>query len=71
MVIIPIIILVSLGPYNVGAALIGSGMSLGLMSLIFTRYSMDFNGLLIALIPVLILLGVLYYMSKGSGEDVL
>lgn len=62
-------VLVSLGPYNVGAALIGAGASLGMMQVVFMMwFTNSFSALLVILIPVLIFLGVIYFMTKGEGE---
>jgi hypothetical protein len=69
-VILPIIILVSFGPYNVGAAIIGSGLSLGFMEGLFGMWFTDaFNPLLAILVPVLVVIGIIYAMTKGDGES--
>lgn len=65
-----VIVLVGLGPVNVAAALIGSGASLGLMALIFNKwFTNTFPAALITVSVVLIVLGVIYFWSKGQGGD--
>ena len=68
-VILAMIVLVSLGPFNVGASIIGAGISLGFMQVIFEIwFTNSFNALLALLVPVLVFIGILYFMTKGSGE---
>lgn len=67
-IILAIVILASLSPFNVGVAVIGSGMGLGFTQAIFLIYFTNtFNVLLVTLIPVLIFIGIIYLLSKGEG----
>jgi len=68
-VALAITILVSLGPFNVAMGLIGAGLSLGFMNVLFGIYFTNtFEPLLVLLIPVCIFLGIIYWLTKGTGE---
>jgi len=68
-IILPLVILVSLGPFNTGVALLGCGMSIGITQGFFAMYGMGFNVLLASLCPLIIVIGVLYIWTKGQGVD--
>jgi len=69
-IILPLIILVSFGPYNTTIGIVGSGLSLLFIQAIYARWFINsFNPLLAALGPFVIAVGVLYGMTKGRGEE--
>lgn len=69
-VILAFICLVSFGVYNSGFGLIAAAMSLGLTQGIYGLWATNaLNPLLIALIPFLIVLGIILMMSKGNPGD--
>jgi len=63
------LVLASLSPFNVGLGLISSGITLGLTQALLMTYvdPLNINPLLWVLVFVLILLGILYFMTKGEG----
>ena len=64
-------VLVMLGPYHVGVALIGSGLMTGFVNGFFSIYLLDeFPVLLVTLCPVFVVLGIMYMFSK-QGRDYL
>jgi len=67
-VIPALIILVSLGPFNTGAGILGSALTLGAMSLVFSIWLTNpFPTLLLAAIGFIIAIGVLYMWAKEAG----
>jgi len=69
-VFIAIGILVLLGPYDTGVAIIGAGLGLALTNGIFSMwFTEDVEPALLALIPILIIIGILYLWTKGRGSD--
>jgi hypothetical protein len=68
--IIPaILVLVLLGPFNTGVAIIGSGLALGLSNAVFAMWFTNaFPLLLVTAMPIIIVVGVLYIMSKQGGD---
>jgi len=66
-----LLVLVLLGPFHVGVALIGCGLMNGFVSGLFSLYLTDeFPVLLVTLCPILVVMGIIYILSKG-GRDYL
>jgi hypothetical protein len=64
-------VLLLLGPFYVGASLIGCGLMMGFVNGLFSMYlTNEFPVLLVTLCPIFIILGVLYIMSKGGREHI-
>jgi hypothetical protein len=62
--------LVLLGPYDTGLALIGCGLMIALTQGIFSLWFTDtFPALIIALIPIFIIAGLIWYWALGSRGD--
>jgi hypothetical protein len=69
-IVVPLIVLMSLGPYNTGAGITGCGMSLGFMQGIYAmRFTSAFNPVLAGVGVLAVIIGIVYWMSKGSGGD--
>jgi hypothetical protein len=67
-VIIPMIMLVSLGVYNTGVGIIGCGLSMGFVQAFLVNTD-AFNATLILMCPLIIVIGILYIWTKGRGEE--
>jgi len=63
-----IIVLVSVGPFNTGLGIIGCGLSLGLMEIIFSGLNNNISAL-VTVAPFIIAIGILYIWTKGRPED--
>ena len=62
--------LVLLGPYDTGLALIGCGLMIALTQGIFSLwFTHTFPAAMIALIPIFVIAGVVWYWAKGSGGE--
>jgi hypothetical protein len=69
-VIVPLLVLVSFGPYNTGIGLLGCGASIGFMQGIYAIwFTNSFNVLLASLCPLVIVISIIYFMTKGTGGD--
>ena len=68
-IVLAIILLVALGPYNVGLGILGAGISLAGTQALFGIYGIGFNPGLAMLSPVLIAIAFIYFWTKGDGGD--
>ena len=69
-VVLAVIVLVSLSPVNVGAAVIGAGASLGFTGVLFGIFlSNTFNSVLIVIAVLLIIIGILYFLTSRQGVE--
>jgi hypothetical protein len=68
--IIPaLLMLVLLGPFHTGIAIIGCGLTLGLTDVLFSLwFTNSFPALLLTACPIIVVIGVLYIMSKQGGD---
>jgi len=64
-VLLALTLLVTLGAYNVNAGVIGAGLGIGFIQVVLGIGS----SLLLVLAPVLILVGILLFFTKGEGGD--
>ena len=68
--IIPIIILVSFGPFNTGLGIIGCGISMAMLQgFLNTIVSGGFNWAIVGIGAFIVVIGILYVMTKGQGGD--
>ena len=69
-IIIPIVVLVSFGPFNTGLGIIGCGISMTMMQGFLDTYvSGGFNWAIAGIGVFIIIIGILYVMTKGTGVD--
>jgi len=68
-IIIPMLFLVSFGVYNTGIGILGMGISMGFMQVMLGGFGLNINTAFVILCPIIILIGVVYIMSKGQGGD--
>ena len=68
--IIPIIILVSFGPFNTGLGIIGCGISMAMLQGFLNNIvSGGFQWEIVGIGIFIIVIGILYIMTKGTGGD--
>ena len=71
-IIVGLLVLVMFGPRNTGMGIIGCGLGIGLMNVLFTMWFTDsFPVLLITLTPLCILIGIVYLKSQPDGGAML
>jgi len=69
-IIIPIIILVSFGPYNTGIGIIGCGISMTMVQgFLDSIVSVSINWGIVGIGAFIVILGIVYMMTKGTGGD--
>ena len=69
-VFIPIIVLVSFGPYNTGIGIIGCGISMTMIQGFLSSIVIGgFDWAIIGIGAFIVILGILYIMTKGVGGD--
>jgi hypothetical protein len=69
-IVIAVVILVSLGPFNVGAALIGGGAGLGFTATMFGMFFTNtFNSHLVVIAVLLVFFGIIYFLTTRQGVD--
>jgi len=69
-IIIPLFVLMSFGPYNTGLGIIGAGISMVMIrAFLDTLIVGGFNWVIIGSGVFIIIIGIIYMMTKGSGGD--
>ena len=67
---LPIIVLISFGPFNTGLGIIGCGMSMAMMQGFLNTYLVGgFNFAIAGIGVFIVVIGILYIMTKGTGVD--
>ena len=71
-IIVGLLILAMFGPRNTGMGIIGCGLGIALMEVLFTTWFTDiFPALLITLAPLCIVIGIVYLKSQPDGGAML
>ena len=69
-IIIPLFVLMSFGPYNTGLGIIGAGISMVMIrAFLDTLIVGGFNWVIIGSGVFIIIIGIIYMMTKGRGDD--
>lgn len=69
-IIIPLIVLMSFGPFNTGIGIIGAGISMVMIrAFLDTLIIGGFNWAIIGSGVFIVIIGILYMMTKGTGGD--
>jgi len=68
-IMIPMLFLVSFGVFNTGMGILGFGISMGFMQVMLAGFGANLNSAFIILCPIIVLIGIVYIMSKGQGGD--